>query len=68
MFTEFFWLPATEENQKANGTAKLGGGDDAEVSSSSNLVAAIYFRLMALIYSFHYFFNDSEANGWRELP
>jgi hypothetical protein len=41
MFTDFFLPPATEESQKANGTAKLGGGDDVEVSNSSNMVATI---------------------------
>ncbi|CAJ2660591.1 unnamed protein product [Trifolium pratense] len=55
-----------EESQKANGTAKLGGGDDVEVSNSSNLVATIYFPLTTSIYSFHYFCNgsDCEANDW----
>ncbi|KAK2354216.1 14-3-3 protein C isoform [Trifolium repens] len=54
-----------EKSQKANDTAKLGGGDDVEVSNSSNMTATIYFPTTS-IYSFHYFCNvsDCEANGW----
>lgn len=34
MLTAFSLPAVTEDAQKANGTAKLGGGEDAEVSNS----------------------------------
>lgn len=33
MFTSIFSLAVTEDAQKVNGTAKLGGGEEAEVSN-----------------------------------
>ena len=34
MLTAFFLPAVTEDAQKVNGTAKLSGGEDAEVSNS----------------------------------
>jgi hypothetical protein len=51
---------------ESNSTAKLGGGDDVEVSNSSYMTATIYFPLTTSIYLFHYFCNgcDCEASKW----